>query len=275
MTIAKFLIRNEKLREILLEKFLAVQSLLFYRIKDMFYEVEVETITECNLRCRYCPNSRFDRGLPQNRQYLPENLFKKLIDDLSMVKTRIIRLSPHMYGEPLLDNRLPDLISYAHTRLPKICIAVFTNGICLSIELYKKLVNAGVREFVITEHTSKMLENVREIIEYNKNEKNNVFINYRGKLVETSLGNRGGLINTPNAAPSQKICRTPSRRIVINYKGDVLLCCDDYFGKHVYGNIAEENVIKIWKKPSFRKIRKELLYGIWNLEMCRLCKGLK
>lgn len=274
MKLTHILIPNVIARDYLFKKVNTLRSIFHYGL-DMFYEVEVETITECNLRCKYCPNSTYDRGLPKNRQLLPKNLFKKLVDELSTVKTRISRLSPHMYGEPLLDERLPDLMLFAHNRLPKTCLSIFTNGIYLTVELYQKLTNAGVKEFVITQHTPHKLKNVCEVIEYNKQIKDNVHIIYRGMLDKRKLGNRGGLVKVPKVSTEHNACITPSRRIVINYKGDVLICCDDYFGKHIFGNISNESIVDIWKKSEFSKLRKDLRKRIWKLKMCRLCRGLK
>jgi radical SAM protein with 4Fe4S-binding SPASM domain len=275
MTFVQALIPNEELRKFISKKAHTLQSLFYHGITDMFYEVEVETITECNLRCAYCPNTKSDRGQSANRHYLSENLFKKIVDELSGIKTPLGRFSPHMYGEPLLDERLVDLMRYAHKRLPKTTLSIFTNGFYLTIELYNKLVSAGVKEFVISQHTSRMLNNVSEVIEYNRTANDNVHINYRGQLEKATLSNRGGLVTIGNAPSDKQPCRTPSRKLVVNYKGDVLLCCDDYFGKHTFGNIGDENIIDIWRKPAFRKIRKELRNCIWNLDMCRLCRGIK
>ena len=37
--------------------------------------VEVETITACNLRCSYCPNSKFERGLFKNSHMMETDVF--------------------------------------------------------------------------------------------------------------------------------------------------------------------------------------------------------
>jgi len=34
--------------------------------EQLFSVVEVETSTACNLRCNYCPNSVYERGLLKN-----------------------------------------------------------------------------------------------------------------------------------------------------------------------------------------------------------------
>lgn len=66
----------------------------------------IETITTCNRKCSYCPNSLYDRGLVMNQSRMESALFRKIIDDLAQSGWRG-EIVPHLYGEPLLDERLP------------------------------------------------------------------------------------------------------------------------------------------------------------------------
>lgn len=78
---------------------------------DFFSDFNIEINTSCNRRCAYCPNSVFERGLIANERLMDEAIYCKLIDELATINFRG-RLSPQLYGEPLLDRRLVPLMAY-------------------------------------------------------------------------------------------------------------------------------------------------------------------
>lgn len=89
--------------------FFKFRNLITVGSLDFFSIIEIETITECNRKCVYCPNYQYDRG----KHLMSEKCYKKIIDELAGIGFRG-RVSPHFYGEPLLDKRLPDLIKGSH-----------------------------------------------------------------------------------------------------------------------------------------------------------------
>ena len=248
-----------------------ILQLLRYRT-DFFYAVEIETITTCNRRCSYCPNSKYDRGLVENKQLMDENLFKKVIDDLSAMGFKG-RLSPHFYGEPLLDKRLPSLLTYAKNKIPALHIHLFTNGDCLTVKNYEKLLQAGVSKITITQHGDEMPRGVKKVFEYrNKNGNGNIDIVYN-KSEDLNLYNRGGLVEA-NPKYQRSKCFNPTEEVIIDYQGNVILCCNDYLGSINFGNLKNNSFAEIWRNESFSRIRRELRKGIFQLNICRECVGL-
>jgi len=77
---------------------------------DQVHTLYIETLTACNLRCSYCPNSVYERGLIKNNQEMETKLFFKIINELAELNW-IGDIQPHSYGEPLLDERLPSFES--------------------------------------------------------------------------------------------------------------------------------------------------------------------
>jgi len=63
-------------------------------------------------------------------------------------------------------------------------------------------------------------------------------------------GFRGGLVE-----PIKKHCTRPFRFLNINYKGDGILCCNDYHGETKFGNITDKSLIEIWNDVSFNIYR--------------------
>ena len=249
-------------------KLRSLYNYIKYSSWDIFSMIYIETITACNRRCDYCPNSKYDRGLIKNMKKLKTALFYKIIDELAQLKW-LGDVQPHYYGEPLLDDRLLDLTTYAKNKLPTSSISIFTNGDFLTLELYQKLIGSGVNRFVITQHSKNVSNNVNNVLDYRKNHgENAVKISLRKLDI---ISNRGGLIEVTAPVKLKKCSWTPST-IGIDYEGNVLLCCNDYFSTVTLGNIKNERLIDIWRKPYYRKLRKNLRRGIFELELCKKCR---
>jgi len=234
--------------------------------------VEIDINTSCNRRCLYCPNSIYDRGLVENEKLMPTGLFHKIIDELAEIGYNG-RISPVFYGEPLLDKRIVDLMRYVRNKLPKSRIVMFTNGDFLTHTKYSELVQAGVDEFIITQHGQDIPDGVKDLYKYcESNECDLNRISYQ-KFSPGSelLSNRGGLIHL-SVVYSIPICAYDwITRIVINYEGDVILCCNDYFSEVKFGNIRENKLIEIWMDKTYRSIREDLRNQRYTLPICVKC----
>jgi radical SAM protein with 4Fe4S-binding SPASM domain len=58
--------------------------------------------------------------------------------------------------------------------------------------------------------------------------------------------------------------------MTINWKGDVLLCCQDFYGEYVMGNVNADSLQTIWNNDKFRKYREKLSKG--QRRMIPICK---
>ncbi len=229
---------------------------------DFFLSVLIETCSICNRKCWYCPNTKFKRPT----KLMPEELFYKIIDDLAKVNYSGV-VAPHFFNEPLADNRLPTFIRYIRKKLPKSRIILYTNGDLLTIEKFKELIKDGVNIFEVTEHDEKPSEIILKLFSFlKKNPSFKKYLNYRKNLY---LENRAGLIDIKQKQKPR--CTSSLYNITINYEGKMVLCCQDYFGEVVLGDVKKENLIQIWNKPFYKKIRENNKKGIFNLELCKKC----
>ncbi|HDO6812531.1 radical SAM/SPASM domain-containing protein [Klebsiella pneumoniae] len=235
-----------------------------YKNKDIFTAIDFEINSHCNLECSYCPAS-FKDG--RGRNLMPVDIFKKAIDDLSAIDYSG-RISPHFFGEPLLDDRLTDLMAYARKKLPKSEIIIHTNGIRLSKEKYDACMSAGVTGFLVTKHTKTMPKNIVDIVE-SKYAKNGT-IKVR-TIDNLTLFNRGGTVK-PVKERKMKRCFYLSDEISITHTGNVV-CTNDFSETHIFGNVNNTNLLDIWNDKEFRKIRKEVRMGLLSLDMCKKCSG--
>lgn len=238
--------------------------ILNFRTFRLFKYVELETISACNRRCPYCPNSKYTRG----NHLMKESLYKRIIDQLSEINfTGMIFLS--FYSEPLLDKRLPRLMRYTRKKLPHCNIKIFTNGDYLTRELFKKLVAVGVNELLVTRHGRPLTKDLKYLVKHPFS-KDKVY--YRIYLPLHFRYNRGGLIKIRDGKKIER-CLRPSENLTIDYEGNTILCCNDYFSTIKFGNLANSHIMDIWKKKNYKRIRKETRRGIFNLAICQKCMG--
>lgn len=240
-----------------------LNKILTYGFKDsdIFTAIDFEINSQCNLECSYCPSS-FKNGRGEN--YMSEDTYRKVIDDLSAMNYRG-RVSPHFFGEPLLDKRLPDLIRYTRTKLTKAAIVIHTNGIKLNENRYLELVKSGVSGFLVTQHTKKLPKSFLDV--YEKYKSNNK-IRLRS-IQNKTLFNRAGSVDYEQSR-KMKRCFYLSDEIAITHKGNVV-CTNDFQETHSFGNINETSLIDIWRSDSFKKIRTDVKNGIFELDMCKKC----
>jgi len=235
---------------------------------ESVHTIFIETLSACNLRCSYCPNSVYERGLVKNNQFMETKTFYKIIDELAEMNW-VGAIEPHSYGEPLLDQRLDKLCRYVHNKLPKSIIVIFTNGELLNIQWYKRLINAGVTSFKVTQHLEKQSEGVLKVINYrNKYGDDGVNFDY-GKL--KIINSRGGLIELDSNSTAKQECNWPDYHIGFNYDGEVMMCCNDYLNEVKIGNIKSERLIDIWNKSHYQKIRSDIREGNFSLDICKDC----
>lgn len=233
-----------------------------------FSAVEVETTTACNRRCSYCPNSIYDRGLVENEQRMKRSVYEKLVDELAE-GGYARRFSPHWFGEPLLDDRLPELLAYAREKLPYALISVFTNGDFLTLERYLELSATGIDHLVVTQHSKTPSPPMKKLLAFREEHGDDGL----GLTYQTLDGafDRGGLLRLGEEAFKREACTFPRDQLNINHRGEVVLCTNDYLSRHVFGSVEAESLWEILDKPERLKLVEEIEHGRFALEMCRKC----
>lgn len=245
-----------------------------YGSTEIFSHLWIDTITTCNRRCRYCPNSTYDRGQKKNEKVLKTQLFHKVIDELSGLGWSG-EVAPNFYGEPLLDKRIVELIAYTRTKLPLSSIILFTNGDLLDMDLYKQLTRAGVTNLVVTHHGTGRQANIETILEHRNHHGDDGIRMVYGTAREIARGrmsNRGGLVDLGRGERLvAKGCELPYRKTGIDCDGNVLLCCHDYLSSEKLGNVNEHGLLEIWNSKRYRDLRRDIRKGQYTLEFCKNC----
>lgn len=248
--------------------------------EPQFYEgvpipswIELNIIDACNRSCSFCPKS--DENIaPNTYQKMEMVLIEKLTKDLKKINfDGAFCLSG--YGEPTLHKNIDDIIS---TLSPLGAVEVITNGDTLNPKSLLKLYNSKLSKLIISlydgEHQIEIFEKMikeagvpRDFVIlrhtwYNDKENFGLLLTNRAGTVE--LGNQPKI-------DKNKPCFYPSYTSIIEWNGDVFLCCHDWQRRIPLGNIMQKDFFEIWNSTSYNKYRKNLLCSSRNLKPCADC----
>jgi cyclic pyranopterin phosphate synthase len=243
-----------------------IVNLVKYRTTDMFYMIEFQTITTCNRRCHFCPVSK----APLQPKVMPMKIIEKLVNELKELNYEGW-FSPHLYGEPLLDNRLSDILKLSRKHIPKAHNIIYSNGDMLTVTRFRELVDSGADLFNISQYDPVMPKSIQRLFNA-LTDKEKRLIKYRIVNDDSYLSNRGGLVKPKKQALGSEC---PTNSVFIDAQGKVVLCSNDYFSESVMGDLFEEKLIDIWYKTTYKKLRKELKSHFYSLDMCKRCRQIE
>ncbi len=196
---------------------------------------------------------------------MEEKVWRKIIDELASIKFAG-RLSLYLYGEPLLDKRLTDIIKYARERCKYAYIMISTNGDLLNEDIIIKVIKCGLETLLITDYEEKPQIRLKEL-----KKKYPYWITLRNTN-DFSKNNRAGMIFGVKSKMIHFSCLRPSSQLVINWKVYILLCCNDYYAKYIFGNINDQTILGIWNSKKFKDVR-EMLQKNNSRQRFEICKG--
>ena len=237
----------------------------WYRVPKggIFTSANIETYAYCNRKCSFCFNN--DRFPNRERGIMSTDVWEKIIEELSSINFAG-RISPHHYGEPLLDKRLPELISFARGKCPYAEIHFSSNGDFLTEELLLELMKKGLDSILVSNYDDFEKPNLIELCK-----KYPAHVRYRSHK-DMWLQNKAGVVLDRKSENRNIPCLRPSTQLVINWKGNIVLCCNDYYEKHVFGNVKNESILKVWNSDEFNEYRRILKQGHRaKIDICENC----
>jgi len=223
--------------------------------------VEIEINSRCNRRCSYCPVSILPN--PDVPKFMSNRILDRIIDELSAIDY-VGRVSYHFYNEPLLRKDLELIVARVRTGVPRAHQVLYTNGDYLTDARYDALREAGIEFIVITSHDGKAHpEREYQMVQFSN---------------DLELTNRGGAmehIGTNSDDVSASRCFAPSEMLIVTVTGNVVLCYEDAFRKHVMGSIATQSLADIWFGEPFVSLRSRLAVGDRSVtDICKKCTNV-
>lgn len=239
----------------------------------LFRQVLVETRTDCNNHCKFCPHAFCKKPLG----IMSWTCYKEVIDQLTEINYNG-RIALMLSNEPMLEERMEDMIVYARQKSPRFFLDMTTNGILLTVEKLDRLFHLGLDNININDYRGdrdiypdKWSNYVRPIFEaYNNNPK----VSFQKRRTDEILPNYAGNIPQKFNPEDFGFCNYPFRKITIGYTGDVLLCCDDFLYDTNFGNVMTNNIVDCWNSPELEKIKLSLLEGK-RISICKRCNDFQ
>lgn len=274
-------------------------------IVDIFpIHLDVETITHCNLKCFMC----FQSYDPPKPELMDIEVFRGAIDE--GIRKGLCSVKTQYRGEPLLDNRMIEMVRYAKDR-GVVEVSFNTNATLLDEERTKGLVEAGLDKIICSVDgcTKEVYEDVRtgasfdvvlNNIEYIQELKEKIgskrpivrvqmvdtpknhcqideYLKFWGKIadqvaVEDMLDWKA---EKENATPLPDFaCAQLWQRLVILADGDILPCCRATRGGNekleILGNAKGTNISDIWQSDNLNKLRE--LHKNGESHKIRMCR---
>jgi MoaA/NifB/PqqE/SkfB family radical SAM enzyme len=260
--------------------------------------VQIESTNLCNAKCVFCPRDEMER----RQGVMSMELFQKVVDECASLGITHVRV--HNYGEPFLDKRLVEKVRYAKARgIAE--VGMISNGSLITEPVARAMVEAGLDAINISvdagnkasfERTrvhlkyDTVVNNIRTLARI-RNEQGRrrprlilsfvrqddpadeeAFMREWGDVADkihvTELHNWAGTLHTRSNV------RFPCYRLWLTFTvlwdGRVSLCCADFDGHHVLGDLKTQSIAEIWNSPAYRAARREQL-ETGGPAICRSC----
>lgn len=257
---------------------------------NLFNTLCLEISAQCNRSCKFCPVAYNDRP----DEHMDPSLLTKAAEELAALKYKG-RIELYIYNEPVKDKAwLHSCLRLLRDYLPRACLMIATNGdyFKTSDEIYR-LYTIGLNQLLINcyskglyERRKHWLEELSEDVDRTgsvysilSSKKRVVQMLDKSNPEEFGTGifrliNRAGNIPdfiAPLEEPVKRMCVKPFRLLNINWKGEALVCCQDYHGDVSFGNLRSSTLVELWNHPVMNTYRQHLLEHDRSLPLCSAC----
>lgn len=272
-----------------------------YTIQDNPNSVQIEFVQGCPLMCEFCGL----QGMERKMHFMSKETLQRIVGEIARLGWTS-RIEIAMHGEPTMHPEFTEMVGIVRKALPKNYIMMLTNGFglrenaafktaalfgaglnCLGIEEYE---SAPSKEWVNAIRGSYAQANVETsypgiIKNYpqcgpegnpHHREKKARIVFIAAIDTETSgthacLGNHCGAAAPLNDKQAGKRCTRPFRELAIRWDGNVAVCCNDFRGEFLVGNVNSLTLDAIWQHPRFWAARVHLYHGMRTFKPCQGC----
>lgn len=260
--------------------------------------VQIESTNICNARCVFCPRDRMQR----RQGVMDMGLYTRVVDECAEAGIHHLRL--HNYGESFIDRQLVEKIRYAKERGIRE-VGLISNGSLISEEAARGVIDAGLDAINISidaagketfEKTrvglsyDRVIGNIENLLRIrgetgrtrpklilsfvrrdDSDEEEAFIAKWRGKADKihvTELHNWAGTLH--GRSDVRFPCYRQWLTFTVLWDGRVALCCADFDGRVVLGDMRTQSIREIWNSEPYRAVRREhLLDG--GPRICRTC----
>lgn len=258
------------------------------KIPEVIY---IETTNRCNATCIMCPHRLLERPITD----MTDNVYSKVINDLSKVDLKNTQLFLHKEGEPLCDKNIIRRISIAKENT-NAKIGLSTNAMLLDENMAQSILNSGLDtiyfsvdgvsvetynrirvncDYYIVKNNityflklrERLSSNIRVIMQMiidadNIHEKGDFIklwdkfdVEFYVKEMHCYLDGGKSSFDKIDTSTQKSICNDPFRLITVLCDGNVGCCCWDYNNEYCLGNVMENNLIELYNGEKINYMR--------------------
>src|SRR5262245_36293230 len=260
--------------------------------------VQIESTNICNAKCVFCPRDEMHR----RQGVMSFELFTKIVDECAELGITHVRV--HNYGEPFVDRQLVEKVRYAKQKGIRE-VGMISNGSLITDDVARGMIEAGLDAINISVDASgkdvfestriglkydKVIANIERLlalreqsgrrrpklilsfVRQNNSEDEHAFIEHwrarADKIHVTDLHDWAGRLN--KTADVNYPCYRPWLTFTALWDGRVSLCCADFAGRTVLGDLRSSTIREIWNSETYRRVRREHLES-GGPDICRSC----
>jgi MoaA/NifB/PqqE/SkfB family radical SAM enzyme len=260
--------------------------------------VQIESTNICNAKCVFCPRDEMHR----RQGIMSMELFRKVADEC--VELGITHVRMHNYGEAFIDKQLVEKVAYAKQHGIRE-VGVISNGSLITEAVARGMIEAGLDAINISVDASgkevfeatrvglkydKVIANIERLVriraesgkrrpklilsfvrQSNSSDEQAFIEHWRtiaDKVHVTDLHNWAGTLNTESDVNYP--CYRPWLTFTVLWDGRVSLCCADFDGKVILGDLNTSSIREIWNAEPYRQARQQHLES-GGPDICRAC----
>lgn len=260
--------------------------------------VQIESTNICNAKCVFCPRDAMHR----RQGIMDMALYRKIVDECVALGIEHVRM--HNYGEPFIDRQLVEKVRYAKERgVPQ--VGMISNGSLITDDVARGMIEAGLDAINISVDASgrdvfertrvglkydKVIANIERLVRLraelgrrrpklilsfvrqNDSEDERAFIEHwrtiADKVHVTDLHNWAGTLHRESNVAYP--CYRPWLTFTVLWDGRVSLCCADFDGREILGDLNTATIAQIWNAEPYVKVRRaHLEHG--GPAVCQAC----
>jgi len=260
--------------------------------------VQIESTNICNAKCVFCPRDDMHR----RQGIMTVALFRKIVDEC--VELGITHVRMHNYGEAFIDKKLVEKVRYAKQKGIQE-VGMISNGSLITEQIARGMIDAGLDAINISVDASgkevfestrvglkydKVIANIERLVRLraesgrrrpklilsfvrqNNSADEQAFIEHwraiADKIHVTDLHNWAGTLNQESDVNYP--CYRPWLTFTVLWDGRVSLCCADFDGKTILGDLNTHSIAEIWNAEPYRDVRRQHLQS-GGPDICRAC----
>lgn len=216
--------------------------------------IGIETQSQCNLSCGYCPVSTHKK----RADTMTYTMFYGIVETLKRAGYKG-RIQMQGYCEPLMDARLEEFIRVIRRELPDCRLCLASNGTLFNPLRELSLEAAGLKRIHITHHDKPWLETAHRKV----GDLCIIDDSLLGSKQSVRIENRCGSLEMQGKKWSRHVFCKDGHAPWIMASGDITMCCQDYNAiRNGYGlNVSNPDWFKEYSSLKNRILRFRTLFG--------------